>query len=73
MKERRERRKKKALKSEIEWRNLKLYMENKSIIEENERLRKKALLLHEENQVLLSQLQHKLTHQQTTSKLINPK
>ncbi|XP_054785276.1 protein LITTLE ZIPPER 2-like [Prosopis cineraria] len=63
---------KKKMKSEIEMKNLKLYMENQSIIEENERLRKKALLLHQENQALLSQLQNKLSHQATTKlNLIN--
>ncbi|KAG6597188.1 Protein LITTLE ZIPPER 2 [Cucurbita argyrosperma subsp. argyrosperma] len=46
-----------GVKEEMEIENLKLYMENQSIIEENERLRKKAFLLHKENQVLLSQLQ----------------
>ncbi|KDP28738.1 hypothetical protein JCGZ_14509 [Jatropha curcas] len=44
-------------KKEMEIKNLKLYMKNKSIIEENEKLRKKALLLHQENQALLFQLQ----------------
>lgn len=42
----------------MEMKNLELYMENQNIIEENERLRKKAFLLHKENQVLLSQLQN---------------
>ncbi|GAV75681.1 hypothetical protein CFOL_v3_19159 [Cephalotus follicularis] len=46
-------------KTEMEMKNLKLYMENKSIIKENEKLKKKAFLLHQENQVLLSQLQNK--------------
>ncbi|KAG1359167.1 putative protein LITTLE ZIPPER 1 [Cocos nucifera] len=36
--------------------NLKLYLENRCIMEENERLRKKALLLRQENQALLSHL-----------------
>ncbi|CAL5340176.1 hypothetical protein CsSME_00024100 [Camellia sinensis var. sinensis] len=43
-------------KREMEMKNLKLMMENKSIIEENEKLRKKALQLHHENRALLSQL-----------------
>ena len=47
------------VKKEMEIKNLKLYMENKSIIEENEKLRKKALLLHQENQALFYQLQKK--------------
>ncbi|OMP00561.1 hypothetical protein COLO4_12571 [Corchorus olitorius] len=46
--------------------NLKLYMENQSIIEENERLRKKALLLHQENQTLLAQLQKKVSNPQNS-------
>ena len=44
------------MKKDMEMENLKLYMENQTIIEENERLRKKALLLHQENRALLSQL-----------------
>lgn len=48
-----------VMKAEMEIKNLKLYMENRSIIEENEKLRKKALLLHQENQALLFQLQNK--------------
>lgn len=43
----------------MEIKNLELFMENKSIIEENEKLRKKAFLLHQENQALLYQLQKK--------------
>ncbi|WVZ22053.1 hypothetical protein V8G54_000597 [Vigna mungo] len=57
------RRKKMILKTEMKMRNLKLYMENQSIIEENEKLRKKALLLHKENQTLLFQLQEKVSQQ----------
>ncbi|GLT51904.1 hypothetical protein SLA2020_252780 [Shorea laevis] len=52
--------------AKMEIKNLKLYMENQSIIEENERLRRKALLLHQENQSLLVQLQKKLCNPQTT-------
>ncbi|KAJ7950999.1 Protein LITTLE ZIPPER, partial [Quillaja saponaria] len=52
-----------VVKSEIKMKNLKLYMENQSIIEENEKLRNKAMLLHKENQALLSQLQKKLSQQ----------
>ncbi|KAG5223146.1 hypothetical protein OIU76_007691 [Salix suchowensis] len=44
---------------EMEIKNLKLYMENKSIVEENEKLKKKAILLHQENQALFYQLQKK--------------
>jgi hypothetical protein len=47
------------VKKEMEIKNLKLYMENKSIMEENEKLRKKALLLHQENQALSYLLQKK--------------
>lgn len=36
--------------------NLKLYEENKIIIEENEKLRKRALLLHQENKDLFTQI-----------------
>ncbi|CAA7391794.1 unnamed protein product [Spirodela intermedia] len=38
--------------------NMKLYLENRCIMEENERLREKASVLRRENQILLSQLQH---------------
>ncbi|KAJ6675492.1 PROTEIN LITTLE ZIPPER 1 [Salix viminalis] len=50
------------VKKEMEIKNLKLYMENRSIIEENEKLRKKAFLLHQENQALLYQLQKKCSN-----------
>ncbi|GLT39512.1 hypothetical protein SLA2020_136980 [Shorea laevis] len=50
----------------MEIKNLKLYVKNQSIREENERLRRKALLLHQENQTLLAQLQEKLHNPQTT-------
>ncbi|KAG8382344.1 hypothetical protein BUALT_Bualt05G0067600 [Buddleja alternifolia] len=39
--------------------NLKLYMENISILEENEKLRKKASLLHQENLALMSEFQRR--------------
>ncbi|GLT84449.1 hypothetical protein SLE2022_026780 [Rubroshorea leprosula] len=52
--------------AKMEIKNLKLYMENQSIREENERLRRKALLLHQENQSLLAQLQKKPCNPQTT-------
>ena len=48
----------------MEMKNLKLFMVNRSIIEENEKLRQKALLLHQENQALLFRLQTKLSQQQ---------
>ena len=40
--------------------NTKLYLQNCYIMKENERLRKKALLLNQENQALLSELKHRL-------------
>ncbi|KAL8114498.1 hypothetical protein AgCh_021378 [Apium graveolens] len=45
---------------ELEVKNLKLYMENISIFEENEKLRKKASLLHQENIYLMSEFQKRL-------------
>jgi len=51
------------LKKEMKMRNLKLYMKNQSIIEENEKLRKQALLLHKENETLLFELQNKFSQQ----------
>lgn len=44
----------------MELKNLKLFLENQSIIEENEELRKKAILLEQENLSLLAEL-HKRT------------
>ncbi|KAG2325089.1 hypothetical protein Bca52824_007817 [Brassica carinata] len=41
--------------------NSKLYVENCDIMKENERLRKKAELLNQENQQLLFQLKQKLS------------
>ena len=40
--------------------NAKLYLQNCYIMKENERLRKAALLLNQENQALLSELKHRL-------------
>lgn len=40
--------------------NSKLYLENVYIMQENERLRKKAELLNQENQVLLNELKQRL-------------
>ena len=40
--------------------NTKLYLKNCYIMKENERLRKAALLLNQENQALLSELKHRL-------------
>ncbi|KAG8477375.1 hypothetical protein CXB51_031008 [Gossypium anomalum] len=56
-----------GIKTDMEIKNLKLYMENQIIIQENEKLRKKALLLHQENQTLLAQLQKKLCNPQNQS------
>ncbi|KAL1828528.1 hypothetical protein ACET3Z_006940 [Daucus carota] len=50
-------RRSRVLKRKMELKNLELYIENKCIIEANERLRKKAALLHLENLALRSQLQ----------------
>ncbi|CAL5356037.1 protein LITTLE ZIPPER 2-like isoform X1 [Camellia sinensis] len=47
---------------DMELKNLKLYMKNLSILEENEKLRKKASLLHEENLALMSEIHKKFTH-----------
>ncbi|KAG2324668.1 hypothetical protein Bca4012_039208 [Brassica carinata] len=46
---------------EMEMRNIKLFLENQSIIRENEALKKKALLLHQENNALFSLLHPKLS------------
>lgn len=47
----------------MELQNWKLYFENRTIIEENEKLRKKANLLHQENLALLLEFQKKFPHQ----------
>ncbi|KAK6935271.1 hypothetical protein RJ641_035426, partial [Dillenia turbinata] len=49
------------LEKTIKLKNLKLYLKNKSIIEENEKLRKKAVRLHQENLALLSEFQKKFS------------
>ncbi|KAM7525651.1 hypothetical protein LguiA_015553 [Lonicera macranthoides] len=51
------------MEKDMEVKNLKLYMENMSILERNEKLRKKAMLLHQENIALMSQLQNKVSQQ----------
>ncbi|KAF1884234.1 hypothetical protein Lal_00035304 [Lupinus albus] len=56
MKETRQRKRKIVVKAEIKMENLKLYMENQNMIEENEKLRKQAMLLYNENQALLCKL-----------------
>ncbi|XP_060211086.1 protein LITTLE ZIPPER 1-like [Lycium barbarum] len=58
---RRKRSEGKETKKDIEMRNLELYMENMSILEENEKLRKKASLLHQENIALMSEFQKKFS------------
>ncbi|KAL5735162.1 hypothetical protein ACOSP7_033023 [Xanthoceras sorbifolium] len=45
----------------MEKRNTKLYLQNCYIIQENERLRRKAHQLNQENQALLSELKRKLS------------
>lgn len=45
----------------LEMQNLKLFMKNQSIIQENELLREKALLLHHENTALLLLLRNKFS------------
>ncbi|MQL96280.1 hypothetical protein Taro_028955 [Colocasia esculenta] len=47
-------------KGEMERLNSKLYLQNYCIMKENERLRKKAALLNQENQALLSELQQRM-------------
>ncbi|XP_047324822.1 protein LITTLE ZIPPER 1-like [Impatiens glandulifera] len=40
----------------MEMKNLELYMKNMSVMEANKKLKKKAEILHQENQVLMSEL-----------------
>ncbi|CAA0838852.1 protein binding [Striga hermonthica] len=47
--------------TDMELKNLKLYMENISIIEENERLRRQATLLRQENLALMSEYQRRFS------------
>ncbi|KAG1370069.1 putative protein LITTLE ZIPPER 3-like [Cocos nucifera] len=54
-------------KESMERLNSKLYLQNWYIIKENERLRKKAQLLNQENQALLSELKHKLSKSNPSS------
>ncbi|KAK6804427.1 hypothetical protein RDI58_002211 [Solanum bulbocastanum] len=51
-----ERAKLRKLKKIMKMKNLKLYRENKIIIEENEKLRKRALLLHQQNKDMFTQI-----------------
>ncbi|KAA8522303.1 hypothetical protein F0562_012976 [Nyssa sinensis] len=59
---RRKRRCEEKVGKDMKLKNLKLYMENMSILEENEKLRKKANLLHQENLALMSEFQKKFSH-----------
>ncbi|KAL3517030.1 hypothetical protein ACH5RR_023932 [Cinchona calisaya] len=45
------------LKREMQFRNMKLYMQYKTISQENEKLQRKAMILLQENKILLSQFQ----------------
>ncbi|KAG6791801.1 hypothetical protein POTOM_000934 [Populus tomentosa] len=47
---------------DMELKNLKLCLENQRIVEENEKLRKKANLLRQENLALMSEFQKKFPH-----------
>ncbi|XP_050226671.1 protein LITTLE ZIPPER 2-like [Mercurialis annua] len=47
---------------DMELKNLKLYLENQSIVEENEKLRQKANVLHQENLALIAEFQLKFPH-----------
>ncbi|XP_022159679.1 protein LITTLE ZIPPER 2-like isoform X1 [Momordica charantia] len=47
---------------DIELKNLQLYLENQTIIEENEKLRERANILHQENLALMTELQKKFQH-----------
>lgn len=48
----------------MELKNLKLYIQNRSILEENEKLRQKAMLLRQENKALFSEFQKKINSSQ---------
>lgn len=47
---------------DIELKNLQLFLENQTIIEENEKLREKANILHQENLALMTEFQKKFPH-----------
>ncbi|KAH9605955.1 hypothetical protein KSS87_008536 [Heliosperma pusillum] len=49
----------------MELKNLQLYLENRNILEENEKLQQKAIRLRLENQALISEYQKKITSCQT--------
>ncbi|CAM8910403.1 hypothetical protein QQ045_032961 [Rhodiola kirilowii] len=48
--------------------NSELYLKNCYMLRENERLRKKAQLLNQENQALLSQIKHKFSNNRSSNK-----
>uniref|UniRef100_A0A803LQY2 Uncharacterized protein n=1 Tax=Chenopodium quinoa TaxID=63459 RepID=A0A803LQY2_CHEQI len=54
---------------DMEIKNLKLYLENRSILEQNEQLRQKAIRLRQENLALLSEFQKRFK----SSQLMTPK
>ncbi|GMH00575.1 hypothetical protein Nepgr_002414 [Nepenthes gracilis] len=51
-----------GFKTKMASKNLELYLQNQSIMKENQELREKAILLNRENQTLLTQLQKFLTN-----------
>ncbi|CAN4077347.1 unnamed protein product [Withania somnifera] len=55
----------------MELKNLKLYMENMSILEENAKLRKKANVLHQENLALISEFLKKFSQFGRVSATLN--
>lgn len=59
----------KTHKVDMEKLNSKLYLQNCCIIQENERLRRKALRLNQENQVLLSELKQRFSRESSTQNL----
>ncbi|KAG6579456.1 Protein LITTLE ZIPPER 2 [Cucurbita argyrosperma subsp. argyrosperma] len=47
---------------DIELKNLQLYLKNQTIIKENDKLREKANILHQENIALMTEFQKKFPH-----------
>ncbi|KAK4422751.1 protein LITTLE ZIPPER 2 [Sesamum alatum] len=64
-------RKRRDMGTDMEMKNLKLYMENISILEENEKLRKKACLLHQENLALMSEFRKRFSKCEFVSMILN--
>lgn len=56
---------------DMELENLKLHMENISIIEENEKLRKQATLLYQENIALMSEFLNRSSQRDFVSMSLN--